>query len=62
MKHMKVFLFLGVGLIFTACSENPNHREFEPTSIQTEQQKAELNKLVIQARANYEAKQKESSH
>ena len=61
MKHL---LLLIIGLSFTACleGESKNHPPFQPTTIQTDEQKEELRKLVIKARANYEANLKNTTH
>jgi len=46
---MKYLLLLIVGLSFTACleGESKNHPPFEPTTIQTDEQKKELNKEFL---------------
>jgi len=63
MKNITILSLLALSLLLTACieSENKNHRPFEPT-VQTDEQRAALMKLEKEARANYEAKKKNSTH
>ncbi len=64
MKNITLLTLLAVSLLLTACieRENKNHPPFEPTTIQTDEQKNALMKLEKEARANYEAKKKNSTH
>lgn len=64
MKKITLFTLLGAVFLSTACIEveNKNHPPFEPTTIQTAEQKSELKKLANEAKANYNEKKKSSTH
>ena len=64
MKIIKLSALLLGALLFTGCieTENKNHPPFEPTTIQTAEQKDALMKLAKKARANYEANKNKSTH
>ena len=62
MKMIKLSVLLLGALLFTGCMENKNHPPFEPTTIQTAEQKDALMKLEKKARANYEANKNKSTH
>jgi len=64
MKKSTLITLSAVAFLFTACieSESKNHPPYEPKTIQTDEQKDALHKLVKKAEANYKAKKNSTTH
>jgi len=64
MKKITLITLAATAFLFTACieSESKNHPPYEPKTIQTDEQKDALNKLVKEAEANYKANKNTATH
>jgi len=63
MKNITLITLAATAFLFTACieSESKNHPPYEPT-VQSDEQKIALMKLVDKAEANYNANKNSSTH